>query len=80
MIQIKENKIIMYELPNTGEIDGRSVSNYNYLDAATLYSEGWYDEENIIPEYNPEIEYPELDYFEIDGTKVKVFYKIVKLV
>lgn len=54
MIQVKDGTIVRKALPRNGLLsDGRAVSGYNRLPKETLEAEGWVEEEEVIPEYDP---------------------------
>lgn len=57
MYRVKDGEIIERALPRTGVLsDGRSVSGYHLLPAATLKGEGWLPVVDNKPEYDSDTE------------------------
>jgi hypothetical protein len=75
MIQVINGEIINTALPQTGYVNGNTVSRYDLLPEEVLMEQGWLPEETDIPEHSM---YDEVvfDTYEILANKVIKHYKI----
>jgi hypothetical protein len=81
MVQIKDNQIIKYSLPKTGQLkDGSTVSGYDILPLETLLTEGWLPLEDIQPEHDKDTQYILDDGYEILTDRVIKKYKVEDII
>lgn len=75
--QVRAGAIVRVGLPAVGRLsDGREVSNYDQLDAATLAAEGWLPVTEDRPDYDPATQQLTLDHYEIGDTAVTGVYVV----
>ena len=80
MIQVINGEITKTQLPKVGRLaDGRSVSGYDKLPIEILNKEGWLDEEEVIPDYDPATEKLANKSYDIQSDKVVINWEVIPL-
>jgi hypothetical protein len=76
--KVENGQVTQAHLPQSGVLDGKTVSNYNLLPESVLLAEGWLPLELNQPEYDPETQELRLAGYTIEADKVKANYEAVK--
>lgn len=79
--QVQNGQIVQIGLPDTGIIDGRTVSNYDLLPNDVLRAQGWIPCTEIQPDYDTGTQQLVVDseMVSADGSGVTIAYKAVSI-
>ena len=75
--KVVSGQVTQAHLPTTGELDGRTVSNYNLLPESVLLAEGWLPLVEGKPVYDADTQELRLTGYTIEADKVTANYEAV---